>query len=417
MSTDQFASTIESAKHWIKNDSNEATSTCVSILIDKTEGGDEVSRNELVSLFPPDGRRIAFGTAGLRSRMMAGPLGMNDLVIVQTAQGLARYCLKQRNNNNNAGETLRAVVGYDHRANPALNLSSLSFAILTSLVFEDAGIDCLLLDGFIFTPMVPYVLQEIGAAVGVMITASHNPKDDAGYKVYASDGCQIRSPMDTEIATEILGNLEPWRDYAKLIETRQQAHADPCLGLSQPEQTQKMLSAYFETLKNSGLLTGQAKMPQLPNSLTPPSIVYTAMHGVGYNFAIKAFEAFGFPPFQTVVEQRDPDPEFRTVPFPNPEEKGALDLAKKFAQENGCDIVLANDPDADRLAVAELDRSSNAWTVFTGDQIGVLLGLWIWEQVGKNCGKVSCKRIALSAFSGVGGTLQCSKCINPKTCL
>jgi phosphomannomutase len=113
------------------------------------------------------------------------------------------------------------------------------------------------------------------------------------------------------------------------------------------------------------------------------------MHGVGHKFAVRVFETFGLPPFKTVPQQKDPDPSFPTVPFPNPEEKGALNLAKSFSEENGCDVVLANDPDADRLAVAERDQSSGEWTVFHGDQIGSMLGLWIWEQVGKNCGKVS----------------------------
>jgi phosphomannomutase len=113
------------------------------------------------------------------------------------------------------------------------------------------------------------------------------------------------------------------------------------------------------------------------------------MHGIGHKFASKVFEVFELPPFKAVPAQKDPDFTFPTVPFPNPEEKGALDLAKKYAEENGCDIVLANDPDADRLAVAERDRSSGEWTVFTGDQIGTMLGHWIWNQIGKNCGKVS----------------------------
>ena len=149
-----------------------------------------------------------------------------------------------------------------------------------------------------------------------------------------------------------------------------------------------MLLEYFETLQSSGLKTGQAKISSGPNSLDPPTFAYTAMHGIGYPFAKQVFETFELAPFQAVVEQRDPDPTFATVPFPNPEEKGALDLAKKFATESGCDIVLANDPDADRLAIAEKDRSTGEWTVFSGDQIGTMLGLWIWEQIGSKSDKV-----------------------------
>ena len=113
------------------------------------------------------------------------------------------------------------------------------------------------------------------------------------------------------------------------------------------------------------------------------------MHGIGHPFAVRSFETFGFAPFQAVPTQKEPDPTFPTVPFPNPEEKGALDVAKAFAEEKGCDVVLANDPDADRLAVAEKDPESGEWTVFTGDQIGSMLGCWLYEMVGKPSGKVS----------------------------
>jgi hypothetical protein len=139
---------------------------------------------------------------------------MNDLTVVQTAQGLARYCLKHHDAS--LGKPC-IVVGYDHRNNPNLQISSLSFAILSSLVFAEAGIDCLLLDGFVLTPLVPFVLRKVKAVAGIMVTASHNPKLDDGYKVYASDGCQIRAPMDKEISAEIMKNLDPWTDYSRII--------------------------------------------------------------------------------------------------------------------------------------------------------------------------------------------------------
>ena len=223
-----------------------------------------------------------------------------------------------------------------------------------------------------------------------MITASHNPKQDDGYKVYASDGCQIRAPIDKEIASEILTNLQPWTDYGAKLEQLRKIHTtDPCLGLSRPEITGRMLDNYYEAIRESGLKTGQAKIPSSPStSIDPPSFAYTAKHGVRYPFAKRVFEVFDLSPFQSVPPQQEPDPTFPTVPFPNPEEKGALDIAKAFATENNCDIVLANDPDADRLAVAEKDRTTGHWTVFTGDQIGTMLGYWIWEKIGKTCDKV-----------------------------
>jgi phosphomannomutase len=387
------------ADKWQKNDPNPTTANYVKELIGRASQKEDSSDrggalDELNSLFPSDGRRIEFGTAGLRSAMKPGPLGMNDMTVLQTAQGLARYCLKTQQQN----EKICAVVGYDHRCNPALSISSLSFAVLTAIVFAEAGIDCILLDGLVLTPLVPFVVKKLGAACGVMVTASHNPKQDDGYKVYASDACQIRAPMDKAIADEILDNLEPWTDYEKIIATRRQEFPnDPCLGLSRPNTTTEMLKEYFKALEDSGLKTGQAKIPNSgANSIDPPKFAYTAMHGIGYPFARQVFETFEIPPFKAVPEQKEPDPTFPTVPFPNPEEKGALDLAKKFAGENGCDIVLANDPDADRLAIAEKDRSSGEWTVFHGDQIGTLLGLWIWEQIGSKQDKVS---IAVVSFS------------------
>jgi phosphoglucomutase len=391
---------VELAKNWQALDPNPSTFKYVGNLVhrasqtDQSQDRDEAVK-ELESLFPSSGERISFGTAGLRSAMKPGPLGMNDLTVIQTAQGLARY-YQQKVSQNKIGNKICAVVGYDHRCNPALGISSLSFAVLTTLVFAEAGIDCILLDGFVLTPLVPFALQRLGGVCGVMVTASHNPKQDDGYKVYASDACQIRAPMDKEISDFILDNLEPWIDYQKVLNGRRdQFRNDPCLGLSRRETTQEMLLDYFETLKSSGLKTGQAGIPSGPNSLDPPTFAYTAMHGIGYPFAKQVFETFELAPFQAVLEQKDPDPNFPTVPFPNPEEKGALDLAKKFASESGCDIVLANDPDADRLAIAEKDRSTGEWTVFSGDQIGTMLGLWIWEQIGSKSDKVS-----LGCYSG-----------------
>lgn len=401
---------IELAKKWSQDDPNPTTAQYVQTLLDRAEKQEEAAIAEICSLFPDGDQRICFGTAGLRAAMSPGPLGMNDLTVIQTAQGLARYCLQRHDAS--AGKPC-AVVGYDHRRNPDLQISSLSFAILTSLVFAEAGIDCILLDGFVLTPLVPFVLQKMGAITGIMVTASHNPKLDDGYKVYASDGCQIRAPMDKEISFEIMKNLHPWRDYGKVIQERQlRFQDDPCLGLSQPDTTSKMLDAYFAAMVSSGLKTGQATAEDAsPAKMDPPNFAYTAMHGIGHPFAQRVFQEFGLPPFKAVPSQKDPNFEFPTVPFPNPEEKGALDLAKKFATENSCDVVLANDPDADRLAVAEKDRSSGEWTVFSGDQIGVMLGSWIWEQVGKNCGQVRVRRSRRSVYLN----RSCTRCLLSNT--
>jgi phosphomannomutase len=409
------------AERWILDDPNTQTANAVQHLLDqqqeeKNEDGSSATAaaaaaatEELCKLFPADPlQRISFGTAGLRGPMVPGPLGMNDLVVVQAAQGLAKYCLQIHQQYYDDDSTtslpkLCAVVGYDHRANPSLQLSSLSFALLTTLVFIEAGMDCFLLDGFVATPLVPFSLSHLraggtsssssspcsNAVLGIMITASHNPKQDAGYKVYWNDGCQIRSPVDQGIALSIQRNLQPWKDYRLELDALKGRHQsndhdyDPCLGLSRKKETQEMIYAYFAAIRGSGLYTGQGQK-HVQNSIhPPPKFCYTAMHGVGYQFAKTCFQdTFGLPLFESVPEQQEPDPSFPTVSFPNPEERGALDLAMQHAQRHNCNIVLANDPDADRLAVAEYDPVKKQWTTFTGDQVGVMLGHWLWTQLG-----------------------------------
>ncbi|KAK1737105.1 phosphoglucomutase 2-like protein [Skeletonema marinoi] len=371
------------AKEWSLNDPNPATVAYVKALITKAENGGDQAVQELQCLFPPNNtQRIGFGTAGLRSSMSPGPLGMNDLVVIQTAQGLASYLLHCRQQSKDTNP-ITAVVGYDHRAHSAFSLSSKQFAMYTKLVFESKGITCTLLDGYVATPILAFAVCNIAASVGIMVTASHNPKQDDGYKVYWKDGCQIRPPVDAEIASAIIEkeNLLPWVDYGEQLRTFAKANGGgDCYGLSDPEQTRLIEDAYYQAIRDSGLVVGIDGT----SDCQPPSFAYTAMHGVGLPYAKRSFSTFGLPPFLPVPSQQHPDANFTTVPFPNPEEKGALDEAMAFAKEHGCDIVLANDPDADRLGVAEFNKVDGKWTVFTGDQIGSLLGHWLWETIGKN---------------------------------
>jgi phosphoglucomutase/phosphoglucomutase/phosphopentomutase len=404
------AATLQRAQEWSQKDPNETTAAHVQTLIQLSlsqsaavagvastttdAAAAAAASKELKALFPANNQRISFGTAGLRSAMKPGPLNMNDLVVLQTAQGLAKYCLATFSKDKKPS----VCIGYDHRANTEMGLSSLGFAVLTASVFMQAGFDCLLLDGLVATPLVPFCLSQMNDAstetVGIMITASHNPKQDAGYKVYWSDGCQIRPPLDTGIADAIQDNLEPWIDYRQQLNdlrsnNNNKATNDPCLGLSRPTETKNMIAAYFQAIQASGLVTGQAKL--LANDAataatwtqTAPSFCYTAMHGVGHPFCQESFRTFGFPPFHSVPAQQQADPNFPTVSFPNPEEQGALDLAKAFSEEHGHDVILANDPDADRLAVAEKSRVDGTWTVFTGDEIGTMLGHWLWQQMSQ----------------------------------
>mmetsp|Transcript_29780 Transcript_29780/g.54533 ORF Transcript_29780/g.54533 Transcript_29780/m.54533 type:complete len:635 (-) Transcript_29780:278-2182(-) len=396
---------IERSKAWIEMDPNPTTVTHVKALVDAAESSSSGKENAckiLETYFPDDETtRIGFGTAGLRSKMMPGPLGMNDLVVIQATQGLARYCLHQQQQQS-GGKKLKAVVGYDHRSTEQFcpyKLTSHRFALLASLVFQEAGMECDVLNGLVPTPLLAYSVSHEGAAVGLMMTASHNPKDDAGYKVYWRDGCQIRSPLDTGISECILNNLIPWIDYGSLLtELASQYPDDPCLGLANIPNTQRLTDAYFKAIQTSGLVTHQAM--KFDSKIKPPKVVYSAMHGVGYEFAKRSFEVFGLPPFDSVKAQEDPDATFPTVSFPNPEEKGALDLAMAHAQAHGGDVVLANDPDADRLAVAEMDRSTQKWTVFTGDQIGTMLGHFLWTTIGQT----STKPVAMCA-STVSSTM------------
>jgi phosphoglucomutase/phosphoglucomutase/phosphopentomutase len=373
---------IERAQEWCRQDPNKTTAAYVNDLLSKLDRDETAATETLSSLFPDDNSRIGFGTAGLRSAMEPGPLGMNDLVVIQTAQGIARYCQQQVHDIGN--NKLKVVIGYDHRASPEFKLSSLSFALYSVLVFEAAGMEAILLDGYVHTPLVAFCTRTLNAAAGIMITASHNPKQDAGYKVYWKDGCQIRPPVDFGIADSIQHNLTPWVNYGGLLQSLAKKEMDVCCGLSHPNLTREMTAAYFEAISNSGLVTGQAQVPQD----NPPTFCYTAMHGVGHMVAPKVFEVFGLPPFYSVPSQELPDPTFPTVTFPNPEEKNALDIAKQASETHNCDIILANDPDADRLAVAERDRTTGEWTVFTGDQIGTMLGHWLWTRVGTKMKKV-----------------------------
>ena len=363
MSAD-LAALRTAAGDWASHDPNPTTSSYVTALLGRADGGGGAAA-ELSELF--SGSRISFGTAGLRGPMRPGPRSMNDLVVIQAAQGLASYI----KDTEGGGKGL-VVVGRDHRARDEFGLSSERFARYTKLVFDRAGIDCLLLEGVVATPILAFATRHLGAVAGIMVTASHNPKDDNGYKVYWRGGCQIRPPMDREIAKAIDENLIPWADYgAALAKAEAEGRR-----LGDGPRTEEIEEAYFRSIRALRTLPEDGGESDL-------KFAYTSMHGVGYPYAKRSFDEFGVPgPLLAVPSQRDADPAFPTVPFPNPEERGALDRAMEFAAENGCRVVLANDPDADRLGVAELDDGGGS-TAFTGDEIGALLGMWLLESFGR----------------------------------
>lgn len=212
----------------------------------------------------------------------------------------------------------------------------------------------------------PFAVEKYGCGAGIMVTASHNPKDDNGFKVYWGNGAQIIPPHDTNIAAAIEANLAPWEADVAAVDGHE---------LVTPLDSDGLGEEYIETVR-SRLCRHAAE-----NAEGGVKMAYTAMHGVGHPWVARVFEAFNLPPFVSVAEQAEPDPTFPTVTLPNPEEgKGALSLAMATADREGATLILASDPDADRLAVAEKDTATGEWHLLTGNDIGVLLGHWQWEK-------------------------------------
>ena len=335
-------------KQWLSWDENEKSNSFVRSLV---ESKDHASLQALFS------GRLQFGTAGLRAKMGPGPMQLNDLVIIQTTQGLARalklllpeYFMKG------------VVIGFDMRHN------SENFARRAAVVLLSSGIPVFLFDQYVPTPYVAFSVRNHQHAAGIMITASHNPKEDNGYKLYWTNGAQIISPIDSTLQKCIEENLEPWETVWNCEKILSEGERSGLLC----DPLQKTSLDYLKSLQILNY-----KVPKT-DSL---KFVYTAMHGVGYKYILQAFDYMGLNKLVPVKEQCEPDPEFPTVQYPNPEEgKSALDLAMQTADENDCQVILANDPDADRLAVAEKMPKGN-WKVMSGNELGALIGWWIVEQ-------------------------------------
>jgi phosphomannomutase len=261
---------------------------------------------------------------------------MNRVVVIRAAAGLATY-LRSR-----SGRSV--VIGYDARHKSDV------FARDTAEVMRGAGLDAYVLPRPLPTPVLAFAIRHLGADAGVMVTASHNPPQDNGYKVYLGDGSQIVPPADAEISAEIEA-IGPLASVPR-------AEGWTTLG-------EDVLDAYISRVV--GLLD-----PDSPRDLR---ITYTPLHGVGRDVVLAAFERAGFGAPHVVAEQADPDPEFHTVSFPNPEEPGVIDLALAAARATDADVVLANDPDADRCAVALKDGVEGGWRMLRGDELGALLAM------------------------------------------
>ncbi|MFD0214468.1 phospho-sugar mutase [Streptomyces hirsutus] len=315
------------ARTWLAEDPDPETRAELAALLD----ADDVT--ELTARFSGT---LQFGTAGLRGELGAGPMRMNRAVVIRAAAGLAAYLKGQGHTGG------LVVIGYDARHKSA------DFARDTAAVMTGAGLRAAVLPRPLPTPVLAFAIRHLGAVAGVEVTASHNPPRDNGYKVYLGDGSQIVPPADAEIAAEIaaVGSLND---------------------VPRPD-------AGWETLDDSVLDAYLARTDAVLAKDSPRTArtVYTAMHGVGKDVLLAAFARAGFPEPVLVAEQAEPDPDFPTVAFPNPEEPGAMDLAFATAREADPDLVLATDPDADRCAAA-VKGTDGDWRMLRGDEVGALL--------------------------------------------
>ena len=329
--SDDLAGAIAS---WTAQDPDPQTRKQVDDLLIAAESGDTRAMAELGDAFTS---RLQFGTAGLRGALGPGPNRMNRVVVGQAAAGLATYLLDQ----GLAGG--KVIIGFDARHNSDV------FARDTAEIMSGAGFQTMITSGPLPTPVVAFGIRHLGCVAGVVVTASHNPPQDNGYKVYLGDGSQIAPPADAqissridEVATHSLGDVPRSQSYAVLGEQLVDAYLDRVAALVPPDAAREL------------------------------GWVYTPLHGVGGSLVERAVAVCRFPAAQVVAEQANPDPEFPTLTFPNPEEPGAIDLALAQARQISADLVIANDPDADRCAIAAV--VDGQWRMLRGDELGVLLG-------------------------------------------
>ena len=359
------------AQAWLAQDPDAETRAELTKLLFDAAAGSAGATDSLRDRFST---RLAFGTAGLRGEIAAGPNRMNRVVVSQAAAGLAAYLLDNRA----AGAEPSVVIGYDGRKNSAI------FARDTAEIMAGVGIRAILFPRMLPTPLVAFAVRELNASAGVMVTASHNPPADNGYKVYLGDrnhGSQIVSPDDAAIAEHIdrvahdLSVLELPRGEFELAE-------------------ESVIDAYIA-------LT--AALVAAPS--TQLKVVYTAMHGVGWETFSRTLASAGFDEPVIVAAQIEPDPDFPTVAFPNPEEPGALDLSYATAREVKADVIIANDPDADRLAVAIPDATrAEGYRRLTGNEVGSLLGWWAADRAtrhGAITGALACSIVSSPALAAV----------------
>lgn len=402
-------SVLDAARAWLAQDPDGETRAELRELIETAESGDEAAAADLADRFSA---RLAFGTAGLRGELGAGSNRMNRVLVAQAAAGLAAFVRERAGmpplpaepaseapqataealTEPPSADALEAegpetpgiledapivVIGYDGRRNSDV------FARDSAEIFAGAGLRAILLPRLLPTPVLAFAVRHFGAAAGVMVTASHNPPNDNGYKVYLGGpdlGSQIVSPADAEIAAHIQ-QVADAADISTLPRS-----------LAFELATEDVVDAY---------VAETAAVAPAPSGADGLRWVYTAMHGVGWETFSRILERAGYPAPVPVTAQLDPDGTFPTVAFPNPEEPGAMDLAFAAAREADAELIIANDPDADRLAVALPDpEAEGGWRRLTGNEIGLLLG---WRAA----------RLATADGAAAGASLACSLVSSP----
>ena len=326
---------LERARSWAAQDPDPHTRAELEQVIADASAEDAAAAADLADRFRGT---LEFGTAGLRGSLGAGPNRMNRVVVLRAAAGLAAY-LHEQGHATSGGHGASVVIGYDARHNSDV------FARDTAEVMTAAGFTAWVMPRALPTPLLAFAIRELGSVAGIMVTASHNPPQDNGYKVYLGDGSQIVSPADGDIARHIAA--------VGTLESIPRGKPGTVLG-------EDIVDHYLDTVAG---LAGDG-----PRDL---EIVYTPLHGVGATSVAQVLETAGFEAPEMVPEQELPDPDFPTVGFPNPEEPGAMDLALALAERNGADIVVANDPDADRCAAAV--PGPRGWQMLRGDEVGALL--------------------------------------------
>lgn len=331
------------AELWRNEDPDDATRIELQDLLGAAAQGDDDAVRELTDAFTG---RLTFGTAGLRGPLGPGPNRMNSVVVARAAAGLASYL------QSHGGGTV--VIGHDARHGSA------QFAEISAQVLTGAGLDVLRLPGYAPTPLLAFAIRHLGCTAGVMVTASHNPSRDNGYKVYLGDGMQIVPPADAEISARIavateLGPID-------LIPR----------GGSGTTLDESVLGAYVR-------VTAMLVDTQDPVDVR---IAYTPLHGVGGSIFLRVTSAAGLREPLVVTAQASPDPTFGGMPFPNPEEPGVMDAVLALGEREACDVAIAHDPDADRCAIGV--PTPSGWRLLTGDEVGWILGWWTTQQATRS---------------------------------